>query len=157
MEITAPHRIQPSTRGATVSTRHSNGEISPRRRSSFECERVYVQSMDDWSDRVDRTLEMGSIEVRRVGHGSRIYWAARPREKTVRCGSEKRAREYVKRAIARRRGHRYEELPETVLIRRRPVQRRVEPAAFLPLSCLSISSARPRKPRGWATVAGTRC
>jgi class 3 adenylate cyclase len=37
----------------------------------------------------------------------------------------------VKRAIARRRGHRYEELLETVLIRHRPLRRRVEPGRVL--------------------------
>jgi class 3 adenylate cyclase len=76
-------------------------------------------------------LKWGSVEVRGAGPGRRIYWAGRPRQKTVRCGSEKRARDYVKRAIARRRGHRYEKLLETVHIRRRPVQRRVEPRRVL--------------------------
>jgi class 3 adenylate cyclase len=76
-------------------------------------------------------LKWGSVEVRGVGRGRRIYWAGRPRQKTVRCGSEKRARDYVKRATARRRGHRYEELLETTRIQRRPVQRRVEPGRVL--------------------------
>ena len=76
-------------------------------------------------------LKWGSVEVRGAGHGRRIYWAGRPRQKTVRYNSEKRARDYVKRAIARRRGHRYEELLATVRIRRRPVQRRVEPRRVL--------------------------
>jgi len=76
-------------------------------------------------------LQWGSVEVRGVGRGRRIYWASQPRQKTVRCGSEKRARDYVKKAIARRRGHRYEELLETTRIQRRPVQRRVEPGRVL--------------------------
>lgn len=76
-------------------------------------------------------LKWGSVEVRGAGHGRRIYWAIRPRQKTLRCGSEKRARDYAKRAIARRRGHRYEQLLESVRIWRRPVQRRVEPGRVL--------------------------
>jgi class 3 adenylate cyclase len=76
-------------------------------------------------------LKWGSVEVRGVGHGRRIYWAGRPRQKAVRFGSEKQARDYVKRAIARRRGHRYEELLATVRIRRGPVRRRVEPRRVL--------------------------
>jgi class 3 adenylate cyclase len=71
-------------------------------------------------------LKWGSVEVRRAGHGRRIYWAARPRQKTVRCVSEKRALDYVKRAIARRLGHRYEKLLERVRIRPRPPQRPVD-------------------------------
>ena len=76
-------------------------------------------------------LKWGSVEVRGAGRGRRIYWAARPRQKAVRCGSEKLARDYVKRAIARRRVHRYEKLQETVRILRRPVHRRVEPGRIL--------------------------
>src|ERR1700730_8765154 len=77
-------------------------------------------------------LKWGSVEVRGAGHGRRIYWAIRPRQKTLRCGSEKRARDYTKRAIARRRGHRYEKLLETVRIRRRPAHHRhVEPGRVL--------------------------
>lgn len=76
-------------------------------------------------------LRWGSVEVRGAGHSRRIYWARRPQQKTVRCGSEKRARDYVKRAIARRRGHRYEKLLDTVRIQRRPTHRRVEPGRIL--------------------------
>ncbi len=77
-------------------------------------------------------LKWGPVEVRGTGRGRRIYWASRPRQKTVRYGSEKRAQDYVKRAIARRRGHRYEELLERVRIWRRPVVlRRVEPCRVL--------------------------
>jgi class 3 adenylate cyclase len=76
-------------------------------------------------------LKWGSVEVRRAGPGRRIYWAGRPRQKTVRCGSEKRALDYVKRAIARRRGHRYERLLETMRIRPRLLHRRVEPDRVL--------------------------
>src|SRR5437899_2808591 len=76
-------------------------------------------------------LKWGSVEVRGAGRGRRIYWAVRPRQKTVRCVSEKRALDYVKRAIARRRGHRYEKLLETVRIGPRPVRRPVEPGRVL--------------------------
>jgi class 3 adenylate cyclase len=76
-------------------------------------------------------LKWGSVEVRGAGPGRRIYWAGRPRQKAVRCGSERRARAYVARAIARRRGHRYEELLATVRIRRRPAERSVESRRIL--------------------------
>src|SRR6266849_5960223 len=46
-------------------------------------------------------LQWGSVEVRGAGPGRRIYWAGRPRQKTIRCDSERRARAYVARAIAR--------------------------------------------------------
>ena len=76
-------------------------------------------------------LKWGSVEVEGAGSIRQICWAGRPRQKTIRCDSEKRARAYVERAIARRRGHRYEELPATVRIQRRPVQRTVEPRRAL--------------------------
>jgi class 3 adenylate cyclase len=71
-------------------------------------------------------LRWGSVEVSGAGSGRRIYWAVQPRQKTVRCGSEKRARAYVEKAIARRRGHRYEELPSSIRIVRGPAQRSIE-------------------------------
>jgi class 3 adenylate cyclase len=76
-------------------------------------------------------LKWGSVEVRGTGHGRRIFWVSRPRQKTLRYGSEEPARAYVKRAIARRIGHRYEKLQETLRIRRRAVQSRVEPGRVL--------------------------
>jgi len=76
-------------------------------------------------------LKWGSVEVRGVGHGRRIYWARRPQQKTIRCDSEKPALDYVKRAIALRLGHRYEKLLATVRIGRRPMQRRAEPGRVL--------------------------
>jgi class 3 adenylate cyclase len=48
----------------------------------------------------------------------------RPREKTVRFAAEKQALDYVKRAVARRLGHRYEKLRESTPIRMRPPRRR---------------------------------
>lgn len=84
-------------------------------------------------DRIGSTLmlEWGAVEVQGAGSARRIYWVSRPRQKTLRYGSEKRARAYVERAIARRRGHRYEELLATVRIQRRPLQRSVEPRRVL--------------------------
>jgi class 3 adenylate cyclase len=64
-------------------------------------------------------LKWGAVKVLGAGRDRRIYWAVPPREKTVRCRSEKRAKEYVKNAISRRVGHRYERLPERLLIRKR--------------------------------------
>jgi len=102
-------------------------------------------------------LKWGSVEVRGAGRVRRIYWASRPRQKTVRCGSEKQALDYVKRTNARQLGHRYESCwkrcafsPVLYAVASRPV-------VFLPRSFSSISFALPRKPRCWATVAGMRC
>jgi len=75
-------------------------------------------------------LKWGSVEVRRAGRGRRIYWV-RPQQKTVSCDSQQLARDYVKRAVARRRSHRYEELPETARIAPRPARRRVAPQRVL--------------------------
>ena len=72
-------------------------------------------------------LKWGAVEVRGAGHGRRIYWASPPRQKTVSCDTEKRARDYVKHAISRRVGHQYERLLERVPIRRRrPAHQNVE-------------------------------
>lgn len=76
-------------------------------------------------------LKWGSVEVRGTGRGRRIYWSDPPRQKTVRCDSQQPALDYVKRAIARRVGHRYEKLLETVRIGRRPTHRRAEPGRVL--------------------------
>jgi hypothetical protein len=72
-------------------------------------------------------LKWGAVEVRGAGYGRRIYWASPPRQKTVSCDTEKRARDYVKNAISRRVGHQYERLLENVPIRgRRPADHNVE-------------------------------
>jgi hypothetical protein len=63
-------------------------------------------------------VKWGSVEVQGAGHGRRIYWAGQPQQKNIRCGSEKRARRYVKKAIAKRFRHLYEKLPGRVRIRR---------------------------------------
>jgi class 3 adenylate cyclase len=71
-------------------------------------------------------LKWGAVEVRGAGRGRRIFWAGAPRQKTVRCGTEERARDYVKTAISRRVGHQYERLLESVPIRRCPARPDVE-------------------------------
>jgi class 3 adenylate cyclase len=72
-------------------------------------------------------LKWGSVEVRGAGRGRRIYWAVRPRQKALRCGSEKLALDYEKKAIARRLGHRYEKLRESTSIRLGLPRRRIKP------------------------------
>jgi class 3 adenylate cyclase len=64
-------------------------------------------------------LKWGAVRVLGTGQARRIFWSLPPRQKTVRCGTEQRAKAYVKNAISRRVGHRYERLLESVLIRRR--------------------------------------
>jgi class 3 adenylate cyclase len=71
-------------------------------------------------------LKWGAVEVRGAGRGRRIFWAGAPRQKTVRCGTEDRAKDYVKHAISRRVGHQYERLLEGVPIRRCPAHHDVE-------------------------------
>jgi len=73
-------------------------------------------------------LQWGSVEVRRAGHGRRIYWTHQPQQKTLRFRSHEEAIGYVKRAIGRRVSHRYEELAESVRIGPRPVRRRARHA-----------------------------
>ena len=63
-------------------------------------------------------LKWGAVRVLGVGRDRRIYWAGPPRQKVVRCGTEKRAKAYVTNAISRRIGHQYERLPESVPIRK---------------------------------------
>jgi class 3 adenylate cyclase len=71
-------------------------------------------------------LKWGAVEVRGAGRDRRIFWVGAPRQKIVRCGTEERARDYVKRAVSRRVGHRYERLPESLPIRRSSAQPEVE-------------------------------
>jgi class 3 adenylate cyclase len=63
-------------------------------------------------------LKWGAVRVLGVGQDRKIFWAGPPRQKTVRCGTDKRAKAYVAHAISRRMGHRYERLAESVLIRK---------------------------------------
>ncbi len=64
-------------------------------------------------------LKWGAVRVVGVAQDRQICWAVPPREKVIRCGTEKRAKAYVAHAISRRVGHQYERLPESLLIRRR--------------------------------------
>ena len=81
-----------------------------------------------WIRRVGSTvfLKWGAVEVHGVGDGRKIYWTLPPREKTIRCGTVQRAKDYVRAAIARRRSHRYEPLAGNIAIRRRPANRGAE-------------------------------
>jgi hypothetical protein len=81
-----------------------------------------------WVRRVGATvfLQWGAVEVRGVGDGRKIFWTLPPQAKTIRCGTEQRAKDYTKAAIARRRNHRYEPLAGSIAIRRRPANRGAE-------------------------------
>lgn len=76
-------------------------------------------------------LKWGSVEVSGAGDGRQIYWVGQPRQKTIRCGSVKRAQAYVERAIARRRSHRYEKVLTAITVPPRSVQREIEPRRVL--------------------------
>lgn len=81
-----------------------------------------------WLRRVGSTvfLKWGAVEVHGVGDGRKIYWTLSPQAKTIRCGTEQRAKDYEKAAISRRRNHRYELLAGSIAIRRRPARRGAE-------------------------------
>jgi class 3 adenylate cyclase len=63
-------------------------------------------------------LKWGAVNVSGAGRRRKIAWAKTPQHKSVRCRSEQRAREYVKKAVVRRIGHRYEKLPDSLPIAR---------------------------------------
>jgi len=71
-------------------------------------------------------LKWGAVEVHGVGGGRKVYWTIAPRDKTIRCGTAQRAKDYAKAAIARRRNHRYELLAGNIAIRRRTGDRSAE-------------------------------
>jgi class 3 adenylate cyclase len=79
-------------------------------------------------------LSWGAVEVHGASDRRRIYWTVPPRHKIVRCNTEERAIEYVKRAISRRLSHVYERLPDGLTIRRRPARR--DPERALPLATI---------------------
>jgi class 3 adenylate cyclase len=81
-----------------------------------------------WLRRAGSTvfLKWGAVEVHGVGDGRKIYWTIPPQAKTIRCGTEQRAKDYAKAAIARRRNHRYEPLAGNIAIRRRPANHGAE-------------------------------
>jgi class 3 adenylate cyclase len=72
-------------------------------------------------------LKWGAVEVLGAGHKRRIYWAAQPQRKIVRCATEEQAMDYVQHAISRRLSHVYERLPERMLIQHRRGHRNAEP------------------------------
>jgi class 3 adenylate cyclase len=68
-------------------------------------------------------LKWGAVEVHGVGEGQKVFWTFPPQDKTIRCGTEQRAKDYTKSAIARRRNHRYEPLTGNIATRRRTADR----------------------------------
>jgi class 3 adenylate cyclase len=66
-------------------------------------------------------LKWGAVEVHGAGDGRKVYWTLPPRDKTIRCRTVQRAKDYAKAAIARRRNHRYETLTGPIANRRRTV------------------------------------
>jgi len=68
-------------------------------------------------------LKWGAVEVLGVADARKVHWTLPPRDKTIRCGSVQRARDYAKAAIARRRNHRYEPLTGNIATRRRAADR----------------------------------
>jgi class 3 adenylate cyclase len=71
-------------------------------------------------------LKWGAVEVHGGGDGQKVYWTLPPRDKTIRCGTVQRAKDYAKSAIARRRSHRYEPLTGNIANRRRTADRGAE-------------------------------
>jgi class 3 adenylate cyclase len=76
-------------------------------------------------------LKWGAVEVNGVGDGRKVSWTLPPRTKTIRCGTEQRAKDYVKAAVTRRRSHRYGPLAGSIAIRRRTATRVAEPKQAL--------------------------
>ncbi len=64
-------------------------------------------------------LKWGAVEVHGAGDGRKVYWTLPPRDKTIRCRTVQRAKDYAKAAIAKRRNHRYETLTGPIAKRRR--------------------------------------
>src|ERR1700744_3973667 len=64
-------------------------------------------------------LKWGAVEVHGAGDGRKVYWTLPPRDKTIRCRTVQRAKDYAKAAIAKRRNHRYETLTGPIATRRR--------------------------------------
>src|ERR1700733_2504694 len=71
-------------------------------------------------------LKWGAVEVHGIGDVRKVYWTLPPRDKTIRCGTVQRAKDYAKAAIARRRSHRYEPLTGNIASRRRTADRGAE-------------------------------
>lgn len=73
-------------------------------------------------------LKWGAVEVHGAGDARKVYWTLPPRDKTIRCGTVERAKDYAKAAIARRRSHRYEPLTGNIANRRRTADRELKQA-----------------------------
>jgi class 3 adenylate cyclase len=71
-------------------------------------------------------LKWGAVEVHGIGEGRKVHWTLPPRDKTIRCRTVQRAKDYAKAAIARRRNHRYEPLAGNIANRRRTAERGAE-------------------------------
>ncbi|OPY94192.1 adenylate cyclase [Bradyrhizobium sacchari] len=71
-------------------------------------------------------LKWGAVEVQGTGAQRKVYWTRVPQEKTIRCRTAQRAKDYAKAAIARRRNHRYEPLTGSIANRRPSVARSAE-------------------------------
>jgi class 3 adenylate cyclase len=71
-------------------------------------------------------LKWGAVEVLGAGDARKVYWTLPPRDKTVRCGTVQRAKDYAQAAIARRRNHRYEPLTGDIARRRRSARSEAE-------------------------------
>jgi len=71
-------------------------------------------------------LKWGAVEVQGAGDKRKVTWALPPRDKTVRCRTVQRAKDYAKAAITRRRSHRYEPLAGAIANRRRKAARDTE-------------------------------
>jgi len=76
-------------------------------------------------------LKWGAVEVQGVADARKVFWTHPPMDKTIRCGTEQRAKNYAKAAIARRRNHRYEPLTGNIATRRRAAARDAEVAQML--------------------------
>jgi class 3 adenylate cyclase len=76
-------------------------------------------------------LRWGAVEVSGIGNSRKVNWTFPPQDKTIRCGTEQRAKDYAKSAIARRRNHRYELLSGNIASRRRTADRGAEPKQAL--------------------------
>src|SRR5262245_6900495 len=77
-----------------------------------------------WVRRVGSTvfLKWGAVEVHGVGGKRKSYWTI-PQQKTIRCGTLHRAKDYVKTAIPRPRRHSHDPLSGDIATSRRPANR----------------------------------
>jgi class 3 adenylate cyclase len=71
-------------------------------------------------------LKWGAVEVLGAGDGRKVFWTLPPRDKTIRCRTVQRAKDYAKAAITRRRSHRYEPLSGNIASRHRTAGRDAE-------------------------------